>query len=116
MILTDEMIIERVTKRIYEANPELLERYGDRGKEKCREDNNHHLKQLSAAFTVNSEAMFIDYAHWLNGILVRHGMETKHLTENFLFLEEAMKEDSSTRADVYRAYLQAARSSLDKSF
>ncbi|MFC4736148.1 hypothetical protein ACFO4L_06055 [Bacillus daqingensis] len=112
MTLTADIIIDRVTKRMYEADPELLEKYGERGVEKCREDNHHHLKQLSAAFTVNSEAMFVDYAHWLNGILTRHGMSTKHLTDNFLFLEDAMQDDTSERTASYCRYLQAARTSL----
>jgi hypothetical protein len=38
-------IVNQVTERIYELEPTLLERFGDKGKAKCREDNHHSLKE-----------------------------------------------------------------------
>lgn len=76
-------IAELVTTQIYEAYPELLEKYGEQGKRKCKEDNVHHMRQLDAAFRLANDQPFVDYALWLNGILVRHGMLLAHLIDNF---------------------------------
>lgn len=111
--MTNEEIITQVTKKIYAADPSLMEKYGERGVERCREDNEHHLNQLSAAYTIRDANMFVDYAKWLNGILHRHGMQTKHLTDNFRFLQEAVAAEESERSSTFHYYLQRAIESLE---
>lgn len=101
-------VINEVTERIYKEDPSLTEKYGERGIEKCREDNEHHLRQLAAAHAIKDEKMFVDYALWLDGILQRHGMNTKHLTDNFRFLEEAFERYPDEQSVCYQKYLRAA--------
>jgi hypothetical protein len=94
-------IIEEVTDGIYEDYPILLEKYGERGRQKCKEDNEHHIKYLQTAASMEEEKYFIDYAHWLNGILTSRGMKTEHLIDNFNRLIGAFEktnEDNSARA------------------
>ncbi|UOE93170.1 hypothetical protein [Alkalihalobacillus sp. LMS39] len=75
-------LIDEVVLRMYEAFPELHQ-FGEKGKQKCREDNEHHFHHLETAYQLDSEKIFVDYAEWLNGILLRHGMKTNHLIDNF---------------------------------
>lgn len=84
-----EWVIEHVTEGIYQDYPSLLEKFGERGRQKCREDNEHHIKHLQTALTLGDPQFFIDYAHWLNGILTARGMGTQHLIDNFVRLQEA---------------------------
>jgi len=100
-------IAQRATYTIYEREPELFERYGEKGKEKCLEDNHHHLKQLATSVELGNSKMFVDYAVWLNGILLRHGMSTRHLIDNFLILQQLFSTDSK-EADEYGHYLELA--------
>ncbi|RSD25517.1 hypothetical protein [Mesobacillus subterraneus] len=97
-IVTD--IIEEVTAGIYRDYPNLLEKYGEQGRQKCKEDNVHHIKYLQTAFSMGEDQYFIDYAHWLNGILTSRGMKTDHLVDNFERLKAAFanlkEEESST--------------------
>ncbi|MCM3391058.1 hypothetical protein [Cytobacillus oceanisediminis] len=51
-----EKIVNHVTEKIYEREPFLLERFGEQGKEKCREDNHHHMKHLETAYELNQSA------------------------------------------------------------
>jgi hypothetical protein len=83
MIPDQVRMIDEITQGIYEAYPELLSKYGEQGKQKCREDNRHHLRHLETAYQVGSDQVFVDYAIWLNGILIRHGMGPEHLIDNF---------------------------------
>lgn len=100
-----EELADRATKKIYEAEPSLLIRFGERGKEKCLEDNHHHLKQLQTAYELNESSFFIEYALWLNGILTRHGMKTKHLIDNFEIIRELLatgrETEQTSRMDHY---------------
>lgn len=108
-------IIEEVTDGIYKDYPILLEKYGERGRHKCREDNEHHIKYLQTAASMDEEKYFIDYAHWLNEILTSRGMKTEHLIDNFKRLIsafEGLNDDNFTI--VYTNILESAIDSLSK--
>ncbi|WP_456277674.1 hypothetical protein [Bacillus sp. AK128] len=78
-----ELMIDEVVEDIYQAYPELLERFGERGRMKCREDNQHHFHHLELAFTLNNQLVFLDYTKWLNSLLTSRGMKSEHIIDNF---------------------------------
>lgn len=86
-----EKIIEEITDGIYQAYPELMDKYGEQGRRKCKEDNLHHFKQLESTYELDNAQVFIDYSLWLNGILTRHGMAANHLIDNFKRIKQAIK-------------------------
>ncbi|MBL0388229.1 hypothetical protein JJB07_16570 [Tumebacillus sp. ITR2] len=83
-------LVDEVTAGIYEEFPELLERYGERGKVKCREDVFYHLEHLQIAFNMKQDKLFVDYAIWLDGLLRSRGMTTAHVVDSFSRIERAM--------------------------
>ncbi|MGP4081911.1 hypothetical protein ACTWQL_18605 [Pseudalkalibacillus sp. R45] len=87
MIGTKERMIDNVVEQIYRQYPELKERYGEQGIQKCREDNDHHFKHLETAFELKNDQFFVDYALWLNGILQKHEMTAEHLYINFEMIQ-----------------------------
>lgn len=106
-----DRIVNKVTEMIYEREPSLLERFGEKGKEKCREDNHHHMKHLQSAYELNQAAFFTDYAFWLNGILTKHGMKTQHLIDNFELIHTVLrveKGEDEQQAEAFTLYLSAA--------
>ncbi|EMR05580.1 hypothetical protein C772_02400 [Bhargavaea cecembensis DSE10] len=107
-----DQIVNQVTEKIYEIEPALLERFGEQGKAKCREDNHHHMRHLHTAYELNETNVFTDYAVWLNGILTRHGMKTKHLIDNFEIIRSLLEQETGEQAESYRRYLTKAISTL----
>ncbi|MGG3804182.1 hypothetical protein [Metabacillus fastidiosus] len=110
------LIVNKVTDMIYEREPSLLERFGDKGKEKCREDNHHHMKQLESACELNQSVFFTDYAVWFNGILTKHGMKTEHLIDNFKIIQKVLLEAEDMdkeKTETYRLYLSEAIAVLE---
>jgi hypothetical protein len=105
-------IIEEVTEGIYNDFPFLLEKYGERGRQKCREDNGHHIKYLQTAADMDDDKYFIDYAHWLNGILTSRGMKTEHLVDNFMRLKRAFEKIDEELNGVFINMLESAINSL----
>lgn len=99
-------IIEEVTEGIYSDYPVLLEKYGEQGRKKCREDNEHHIKHLQTAVSMGDEQFFIDYAHWLNGILTSRGMKTDHLVDNFKRLQSAFRNYTDENSTEYIRILE----------
>ncbi|MDR7074902.1 hypothetical protein [Fictibacillus barbaricus] len=109
-------MVEKVTEKIYEKDPSLDERYGDKGRTKCIEDNHHHFKHLETAYELDNAAFFTDYALWLDGILQKFGMSTELLCDNFHFIIEVLKEEKveNPRVEVYIDYLNQAINILSK--
>lgn len=81
-------IIDRVVHGIYKDMPELMDRFGEQGRVKCREDNHHHIKHLNSARNLDSDDFFVDYVLWLNNILTARGLKTEHLIDNFVRLDK----------------------------
>lgn len=105
-------IIEEVTEGIYRDYPILLEKYGERGRQKCKEDNEHHIKYLQTAAKMDEEKYFVDYAHWLNGILTSRGMQTEHLIDNFQRLKYAFEKSNDDEQKVFINMLDSAIDSI----
>ncbi|MED4588993.1 hypothetical protein [Priestia flexa] len=108
-------IVEKVTEQIYEQEPTLLQKFGERGKQKCIEDNHYHMRYLHTSYLLQNEALFSDYALWLNSLLTSRGMKTKHIIDNFILIEEVLLElsgDSDEPAKSYILYLRAANEVL----
>lgn len=104
-------IIEEVTDGIYRDYPILLEKYGERGRQKCKEDNEHHIKYLQTAAAMEEEKYFVDYAHWLNGILTSRGMKTEHLIDNFQRLKNAFEKSIDDKNS--RTFIDMLESAID---
>lgn len=108
-------MVERVTEKIYENDPSLMDRYGEKGRGKCIEDNHHHFKHLETAYELDNEEFFTDYALWLDGILQKFGMTTELLMDNFSIIIDVLKEQEvkdNPRVAVYIDYLNKANNIL----
>ena len=62
-------LAKAVVDQQYKAQPELWERYGERGYQKCVEDTQAHLAYLAEAVASNDTALFIDYIRWAGEML-----------------------------------------------
>jgi hypothetical protein len=111
-------MVERITEKIYENDPTLTERYGEKGRAKCIEDNHHHFKHLETAYELDNAAFFTDYALWLNGILQKFGMSTALLIDNFNLIIGVLRENSrdteKSRVEVYVDFLNKAIEVLNR--
>lgn len=110
----DPHLIDQVIVQLYEKYPSLYVRFGEKGKKKCREDNEHHFAHLETAYELQNTQFFVDYARWLNGILQKHGMTSEHLYDNFKIIEEVITQDIGTdRKKHYKQSLAHALVELD---
>lgn len=80
---TKKAIASETAKSIYEAYPDLWERFGEKGFIHTEEDNQHHLDHLETAYSMADEAIFLDYAKWLESVLLSRGVETALIIDNF---------------------------------
>ncbi|UEX77277.1 cobalamin B12-binding domain-containing protein [Spiribacter halobius] len=74
----------------YARRPELLERYGERGRELYLRDNAYHLSFLAEAVASGEPALFVDYVAWAKSMLLAHGVLVEDLVHNLRLLREAL--------------------------
>ena len=83
-------IVEKVVITMYKDYPYLEEKFGDKGKERTIEDNFYHFLYLNTAYKLKDTQTFLEYALWLNSILVSRGMKTDLIIYNFEKIKENM--------------------------
>lgn len=91
-----QLIAKKTADAIYEAYPNLWDRFGDRGYAHTIKDNHHHLDYLETAWELNSSQSFVDYVIWLETVLVSRNVETALIIDNFKRLIEIVPRYTET--------------------
>jgi signal transduction histidine kinase/ActR/RegA family two-component response regulator len=100
---------EAVVGRQYVLRPELQDRYGDRGREKCIEDTEFHLAHLSATLLASSPALFADYLGWAAAVMFAAGIRPEDVRENLACLRDILGEQlPEGMARIATGYVESA--------
>jgi MerR family transcriptional regulator, light-induced transcriptional regulator len=86
-------LAEALTERHYELHPDLVRRYGERGRSKCLKDAEYHLSYLADAVASASPALFTDYVGWARVMLSARGIPTDDLADNLATLAETLQRE-----------------------
>ena len=73
-----EAIARSVTVKLYDECPELIERHGERGRQKTLQDMHYNIEHLIPAVDLEDEEMFVKYVRWLDSVLTSRGVLTKY--------------------------------------
>jgi hypothetical protein len=88
-LLEEKSAIARAaTDRLYAERPQLLERYGAVGRERCLEDLHFTLDHLIPAVDLGKREMFVDYARWLDGLLRARAVPTTDVVRSLELIEQ----------------------------
>jgi len=79
----------------FKCHPELAEKYGKKGKEKCYKDAIYHINYLGQAIRVDSPKIFNSYLDWARTMLKERGIGVSDLVDNMRFLKEAVHQKIS---------------------
>jgi MerR family transcriptional regulator, light-induced transcriptional regulator len=102
-----------VVERQYASHPELGDRYGERGREKCIEDTEFHLAHLSAAILASSPSLFDDYIDWVASVMSTTSLRPEDVRTNLACLVQVLGEQLPEGMRlVARSYVEAAMGRL----
>jgi len=87
-----QQLAENLTEKYYQKYPQLLTRYGEKGKQKCLQDALFHFDYLAQALQVNSKALFNDYIAWAKILLAQYGVSQEDLTLNLELMQQVFAE------------------------
>ena len=69
-LLSDKEALARaITDRLFAAQPDLLDRYGEPGRAKCLQDMRYNLEHLAPAVALGEPGIFARYVRWLDDLL-----------------------------------------------
>jgi len=74
-----EHLAEAVTERFFGERAERIEKYGERGRDKTRQDMRYNVEHLVPAVEMADERMFMNYVEWLDELLRAHNVPTTDL-------------------------------------
>jgi methanogenic corrinoid protein MtbC1 len=81
---------QAIVTRQYELMPELLQRYGERGREKCLQDAEFHLSYLAESVASSLPSLFSDYVAWAKIMLAGRGIAASDLALNLECIRHAL--------------------------
>jgi hypothetical protein len=76
LMFDKEAIARAVTLALYDEFPELVERYGERGRTKTLQDMHYNIEHLIPAVDLDDPQMFAKYAQWLDSVLRSRNVDT----------------------------------------
>lgn len=103
-----DAIARSVTGLLYAEMPWLMDRYGERGRQKCLQDMRYNLEHLAPAVELQDPGMFARYARWCDGVLRSRGVATGELVRSFELMEsDVASRLSADQAEAVGACLRA---------
>lgn len=104
LLEAQETLARRATERLYAEVPGLLEKYGERGREKCLQDVRHTLEHLASAVALDAPPLFARYAAWADDLLTARNVPTGELVRSIELLaaEAGMRLSAEGREVVER--------------
>ncbi len=107
------LIAEATLVRDYAQRPYLLDRYGQNGKTRYRQDILYDVAALSAAVDAGDAGMFLRYVAWLKIVLVRRGIASEDISESLSCMRSVLVEDAANDQSIAASYLTTALQKLD---
>jgi hypothetical protein len=103
-----EPLARAVTAQFFKESPELLERYGERGRDKCLQDMRYNIEHLIPAVEMGDASMFTRYVEWLDGLLRARNVPTSDVLRCLeLLRNEVFARYDKNEADAINAVLDA---------
>lgn len=84
--------VDVVTERFYQTHAALYERFGERGRDFCREDLVFHLEFMRPVLEFGLLQSMVDYLRWLDEVLTSRGVPSEHLAQSLDWLSEVFAE------------------------
>jgi len=110
-----ESIARAVTKRMFDEYPDILEKHGERGRQKCLQDMHYNIEHLIPAVDLEKPEMFADYARWLDTMLASRGVCARDVRRCFeMVADEARDRYDGDVAKVIDTIIRAGVDAVER--
>ena len=109
----EELARAAVTEQFAES-PELLDKYGEPGREKCVEDMRHTIRFLAPGVALDEPSLFREYVDWLAELLAARGIPVSEVVRSLELLRQVVVERvPAPEARAIAAVIDAGLEALD---
>jgi len=102
---------QTATDALYAEMPELTDRYGAVGRERCLEDIRYTIDHLIPAVDLAQPSMFATYVAWLDDLLRVRNVSTREVIRSLELIEQTVR--SELAPDEANAVASCIRAGLD---
>lgn len=108
-----DSLANAIVAQHYALQPELVERYGEKGRAKCLEDAHYHLTYLSEAVATDHTSIFADYVGWAKVLLTGINISSADLAKNLQIISTVLKKELPEQASaVVNEYIEEGLTKL----
>lgn len=86
-------LADKITEKQYLRQPDLLERFGENGKIRTKQDSQYSLNYLAESVLVQSPGLFTHYIAWLKVLLEGYKVSPEDLAINLNLIKETLEEE-----------------------
>jgi len=120
-------LVEETVSKLYRAHPEMKARYGEAGRQRCREDIAYHYSTLTEGVFAGDPNIFLKYVAWGKSVLINRKVRTDDLVDCLLIMQDvlarqvtpAAAEDASEHiqlaVDTFESFADMPPSCIDRS-
>lgn len=111
------IVAEAAVKRQYSLQPEIWNRYGDRGRELSVRDMTYHIPYLTEALRASDPSSFVNYVLWVKELFGGLNFPDESLPVMLACLRDVMKEIFSKQvSEISTEYIEAALRKIEQSY
>jgi hypothetical protein len=109
LLYDKESIARAVTATLYEEHPELIDKHGERGREKTLQDMHYNIEHLVSSLDLEDPSLIVSYARWLTDVLRARTVDPVYVVRCWeLVADEARRRYAEDEAAAVAATLDAA--------
>ncbi|WP_458126316.1 cobalamin B12-binding domain-containing protein [Paenibacillus sp. Z3-2] len=86
-------LADKITEKQYLRQPDLLERFGENGKMRTKQDSEYSLNYLAESALAQSPQLFTHYIAWLKVLLEGYKVSAEDLAINLNLIKETLEEE-----------------------
>jgi methanogenic corrinoid protein MtbC1 len=111
-----KIIAEAVVDRQYKLQPEVWERYGEKGRELSVRDVGYHLPYLTEAITATDPSMFVNYVLWVKELFAGLNFPDTVLPVTLECMRDTLKDHLPPEmTEITTQYIEAGLEKLEQS-
>ena len=90
LLARKDEIATATTTLLYQRQPRLLEKYGDRGRAKCLQDMRYTVEHLTPAVAMDDPQLFVQYVRWLVNMLAPRNIPADDVHDSLVAMRDVL--------------------------
>jgi hypothetical protein len=91
LLAAKDELARSITDALYSERPDLLEKYGERGRAKCLQDMRYNVEHLAPAVGLGEPELFASYVVWLRDMLAARDVPADEIRRSLELTGDAVR-------------------------